>query len=102
MSKKKLIISYHKLLPDIQKQVHQKFPGDLINHARRIPKGSNDFFYGIDFETGDTCYLIKIEVKFDKTMDETRMEKLLSGEEGARESQRMFFRSGYADKADGD
>lgn len=100
MSKKKLIISFKKLSPALQEQVQQKYPGELIDHARKIPKGNNDFFYGIDFETDDTSYLVKIEVNFDKTLDESRMEKLLSDEEGARESQRMFYRSGFAGKSE--
>lgn len=84
----------------MQKLVHQEFPGELIDHARKIPKGNNDFFYAIDFETADTSYLIKIEVNFDKTMDENRMEKMMKEHEGLRESQRMFYRSGFAGRSE--
>ncbi|MEA3443553.1 MAG: hypothetical protein U9R19_02375 [Bacteroidota bacterium] len=100
MPKKKLIVSYKKLTLEIQDQIRDKYPGDLINYAKKISMGNNAFFYAIDFDTEEISYLVKIEVDFDKTIDSAKMEKVLNAQEGHRESQRMFFRSGLSDKSE--
>ena len=93
--KKRIIVSFKKLPEGLQEKLLETYPGKLVDHARKIPKGPKDFFYALDLETDDTNYLVKIDVDFDKTLDEGRIQRMLENEEGARESQRMFYRSGF-------
>lgn len=99
MAKKKAIVSFKKLPTSVQDKVLEVYGGDLTKYARKIPKGNNDFFYAIDFDTEDTEYLIKVDVTFDKTLDESRIERMLQQEEGHLESQKMFYRSGFSRKS---
>lgn len=65
MEKKKLVISYNNLSPDILDLVKKKYPTGYLNHVIKVTKPNNDFFYAITLDTEDTSYLIKVNVKID-------------------------------------
>lgn len=68
--KKRVVISYHNLPEELQEELKNKYPHGFTESMIRIDKGPGDFFYGVVFETEDTNYLVKIDVKVDGTLDE--------------------------------
>lgn len=65
MEKKKLVISYSNLSPELLDLVKKKYPTGYLNHVIKVTKPNNDFFYAITLDTEDTSYLIKVNVKID-------------------------------------
>jgi hypothetical protein len=71
MEKKRLVISYNNLSPDVLELVKKKYPTGYLNSVIKVTKPNNDFFYAITLDTDDTSYLIKVNVKIDsKPKDE--------------------------------
>jgi hypothetical protein len=71
MEKKRLVISYNNLSPDVLELVKKKYPYGYLNSVIKVTKPNNDFFYAITLDTDDTSYLIKVNVKIDtKAKDE--------------------------------
>ena len=68
--KKHLVTSYNNLAPEIQDQVRIKYPAGFAEAMIRVDKPNGDFFYAVPFETEDTAYLVKIDVKIDDGTDE--------------------------------
>lgn len=63
--KKRIVISYKNLTPELQDAVKLKYPYGYTDKMIRIDKGPNDFFYAIMLDTEDISYLIKVDVKID-------------------------------------
>lgn len=68
--KKRVVISYHNLSPELQAELKKKYPTGFTDYMIRIDKGPGDFFYGVVFETADTNYLVKVDVKVDGGHDD--------------------------------
>lgn len=68
--KKRVVISYHNLPPELQDELKKKHPGGFTDSMIRIDKGPGDFFYAVVFETDDTNYLVKVDVKIDGSPEE--------------------------------
>ncbi len=64
-SKKRVVVSYHNLSPELQAELKKKYPTGYTESMIRIEKGAGDFFYAVVLETEDTNYLVKIDVKID-------------------------------------
>lgn len=69
-TKKRLVVSFHNLSPEMQEEVKKKYPTGFADHMIRIDKGAGEFFYAVVFETDDTNYLVKIDVKVDDSLEE--------------------------------
>lgn len=69
-TKKRVVVSYHNLSPELQAELKKKYPYGFTDHMIRIEKGPGDFFYAVVFETEDTNYLVKVDVKVDGGQDE--------------------------------
>ncbi len=69
-SKKRVVISYHNLSPELQAELKKKYPYGFTESMIRIEKGPGDFFYAVVLETEDTNYLVKIDVKIDGGQEE--------------------------------
>lgn len=69
-SKKRVVISYKNLTPELQELVKKKYPYGYTDSMIRIEKSPTDFFYAIMLETEDTSYLIKVDVKVDSNVEE--------------------------------
>ena len=69
-TKKRLVVSFRNLSPEMQEEVKKKYPMGFADHMIRIDKGPGDFFYAVVFETEDTSYLVKIDVKIDDSLEE--------------------------------
>lgn len=68
--KKRVVVSYKNLTPELQEEVKKKYPYGYTDQMLRIDKGPGDFFYAIVLETDDTNYLIKVDVKVDDSLEE--------------------------------
>jgi hypothetical protein len=65
MNKKKLVISYKNLTPELLALVKKKYPYGYQDHVIKVSKPNNEFFYAITLDTEDASYLIKVNVKID-------------------------------------
>ena len=64
-SKRRLITSFHNLTPEQQAEVRALYPLGFTDFMTRYDKPDGTFFYVGPFETEDTYYLVKIDVKVD-------------------------------------
>ena len=69
--KKRLVTSFHNLSPEQQNEVKTLYPQGFADVMMRIDKPDGTFFYVVPFETADTYYLVKIDVKIDDATEET-------------------------------
>ena len=68
---KRLVTSFHNLSPEQQNEVKTLYPQGFADVMMRIDKPDGTFFYVVPFETADTYYLVKIDVKIDDATEET-------------------------------
>lgn len=68
--KKRIVISYKNLTPELLELVKEKYPLGYTDHMIRIDKAPGDFFYAIVLETAEISYLVKLDVKIDDKVDE--------------------------------
>ena len=47
----------------------------------RIDKPNGDFFYAVPYETADTCYLVKIDVKIDDSAADAAEDDYYDGDD---------------------
>jgi len=78
MDKKKVIVSYNNLPPNVIEAIKIQYPDGYANYVKKIPKPNNDFFYAINVETEDTSYLVKVNVKIDNINPEKLEEQLFA------------------------
>ncbi len=69
-NKKRVVISYKNLTPELQEAVKKKYPHGWTDSMIRIEKSPTEFFYAIMLETEDISYLIKVDVKVDSNVEE--------------------------------
>ena len=88
-AKKHIVTSFHNLTPELQEAVKAFYPLGFTEAMMRIDKPNGDFFYYVPFETEDTSYLVKIDVKIDDKAEEAVEEDYYSDDElkGADEIQ---------------
>lgn len=70
MGKKRVIVRYDDLKPEVLEALEKKYPDGIENHVFKVNKKDNDFFYAITVDTEDTSYLVKVNVSVDAGMDE--------------------------------
>jgi len=64
-NRKKLIINYANVTPELMEAIRKKYPLGWINHTIKVPTSGGAFFFAITLDTEDTSYLIKVPVKVD-------------------------------------
>jgi len=69
-AKKRLVANFHNLTAEQQEAVKNLYPHGFTEVMTRIDKPNGDFFYVVPYETDDTSYLVKIDVKIDDSADE--------------------------------
>ena len=69
-SKRRLITSYHNLTPEQQAEVTALYPQGFSEIMTRYDKPDGTFFYTVPYETEDTYYMVKIDVKIDDGQDD--------------------------------
>ncbi len=75
MERKKLVINYKNLSPELIALVKLKYPYGYQNHVIKVTKPNNDFFHAITLDTEDASYLIKVNVKIDTKPKDEEEEK---------------------------
>jgi hypothetical protein len=78
MDKKKVIVSYNNLPPNVIEAIKTQYPDGYANYVKKFPKPNNDFFYAINVETEDVSYLVKVNVKIDNINPEKLDEQLFA------------------------
>ena len=63
--KKRLVTSFNNLTAEQQAEVRTLYPLGFNEVMMRIDKPDGSFFYVVPYETEDTYYLVKIDVKVD-------------------------------------
>ena len=64
-TKKRLVTNMHNLTAEQQEDLKALYPKGFSDVMMRIDKPNGDFFYAVPYETADTCYMVKIDVKID-------------------------------------
>lgn len=69
-TKRKLVTSFNNLSIELQDELKALYPKGFADVMTRFDKPNGDFFYYVPFETEDTSYLVKIDVKIDDKAEE--------------------------------
>lgn len=69
-AKKRVIISYINLSPELLEAFKAAYPHGYTEALIRIDKPGGDFFYVVPFETDEISYLVKVDVKIDTKPEE--------------------------------
>ncbi len=68
-NRKKLIINYANVTPDLMEAIRKKYPLGWINNTIKVPMAGGAFFFAITLDTDEASYLIKVPVKIDTKSD---------------------------------
>ncbi|MFN8134295.1 MAG: hypothetical protein U0Z17_03355 [Bacteroidales bacterium] len=68
-NRKKLIINYANVSPELMEAIRKKYPLGWINNTIKVPLAGGAFFYAITLDTEEASYLIKVPVKVDTKTD---------------------------------
>jgi hypothetical protein len=79
MEKKKVIIHYNNLPPEVLEALKEKYPDGHQHHIFKVTKPNSDFFYAVTLDTKDTSYLIKVDVKIDNITENKLDDAIFSG-----------------------
>lgn len=63
--KKNLIVSYKNLPDDIKEKFKEAYPDGYSNYITKFVKPNGEAIFVVPFETEDTAYMVKFEVKID-------------------------------------
>ena len=69
-SKKRVVVSYKNLSPELQEEIKKQYPNGYTDSMLRVDKGPGDFFYAIMLETEEVSYLVKVDVKVDDQVED--------------------------------
>ena len=69
-TKRRLVTSIHNLTPEQLAEVKVLYPLGFNEVMQRIDKPDGTFFYVVPYETEDTYYLLKIDVKVDNGQED--------------------------------
>jgi hypothetical protein len=67
--RKKLIINYQNVSPELMEVIRKKYPLGWVNHTIKVKTGADSFFFAITVDTEEASYLIKVPVKIDNKSD---------------------------------
>ena len=68
--KKNLIVSYKNLTDDLKEKFKEAYPEGYNNYLQKFVKPNGEAIYVVPFETEDTAYMVKFEVKIDTLGDD--------------------------------
>jgi hypothetical protein len=68
--KKKLVISYKNLSPDLVSLLKEKYPKGYSDYLIKVNKNNGEFFYAVTLDTETVDYLVKVDVKIDSEIEE--------------------------------
>lgn len=64
-TKKNLIVSYKNLPDDLKEKFKEAYPEGYSNYITRFTKPNGDSIFVVPFDTPDTAYMVKFDVKID-------------------------------------
>jgi hypothetical protein len=74
-TKKRIIISFAKLTPEQMMLFSEAYPEGYTAKLQKITKPSSEVIYVVPFETEDTIYMVKVDVKVDAKLTEEEFDK---------------------------
>ncbi len=89
MEKKRVIIHYNNLAPEVLEALREKYPDGHMHHVFKVTKPNNDFFYAVTVDTEDTSYLIKVDVKIDNITEDKLDDAIFSNIESVKPTGKM-------------
>lgn len=72
--KKRLIVSYHNLSPELLDLFKKKYPTGYLEYVMKINAPNDKVYYAVTLDTPDASYLVKVDVKIDSLEDEDFLE----------------------------
>jgi len=75
--KKRLIISYHNLSDNLKSTFNEMYPDGYTDFVQKIKKPDGNIIYVVPFETEDTSYMIKVDVRIDERVSEEDFDNTL-------------------------
>ena len=69
-AKRRLITSIHNLTPEQLAELKTLYPFGFNDVMMRYDNPDGTFFYTVPYETEDTYYMVKIDVKVDDAVDD--------------------------------
>ncbi|NTW25399.1 MAG: hypothetical protein HGA37_11920 [Lentimicrobium sp.] len=65
MERKRLVVSYSNVTPEVLEAIRKKYPLGYTNHVMKVKTKGDDFFFAITVDTEEASYLVKVPVKID-------------------------------------
>ena len=84
--KKNLIVSYKNLSEDLKALFKEAYPEGYSDYIQRFTKPNGETIFVVPFETDDTAYMVKFEMKID-TLGEDLDKALFDDDEEAKEEE---------------
>ena len=84
--KKNLIVSYKNLTDDLKELFKETYPDGHNDYLQRFVKPNGETIFVVPFETDDTAYMVKFDVKID-TLGEDLDKALFDDDEEAKEEE---------------
>ncbi len=78
--KKRLVVSFKNLPEELKEELNAQYPNGYGENLIKVNKSATEFFYAVPFETEDTKYLVKIDVKVDLNHEDEEEEDSYSDE----------------------
>lgn len=98
--KKRLVVNYKNLQPEILELVKEKFPKGYSDYVIKVDKGNGEFFYAITLDTEDISYLIKVDVKVDTNVDDVEKELFGADNDGGDDFTESDDAADFAEEAE--
>ena len=86
--KKNLIVSYKNLTDDLKELFKEAYPEGYSNYITKFVKPNGEAIFVVPFETADTAYMVKFDVKID-TLGED-LDKALFDDDSDEEKEEEF------------
>lgn len=86
--KKNLIVSYKNLTDDLKELFKEAYPDGYENHITKFVKPTGDAIFVVPFETADTAYMVKFDVKIDPLGED--LDKALFDDESDESKEEEF------------
>lgn len=84
--KKNLIVSYKNLTDDLKELFKEAYPDGYNNYLQKFVKPNGEAIFVVPFETEDTVYMVKFEVKID-TLGEDLDKALFDDDDDVKEEE---------------
>ncbi len=79
MTKKRVVIKFGDLSPELLELFKQKYPHGYQNHVIKVEKPGGDYFFAVTLDSDDASYLVKVNVKIDSKIKDEEDEKEFFG-----------------------